>query len=140
MDIRSVMTANPACCTRDTSLQQVARMMMDNDCGQIPVVDDAGKPVGVITDRDIAVRAVAGGEDPARATAGDYMSSPVMTIKPDASLADCAQLMEEKQIRRVVVVDDAGSIHGIVSQADVALAGRDKTTAEIVKQVSAPAH
>jgi len=138
MDIRSVMTANPACCTQGTSLQEVARMMADNDCGEIPVVDDARQPVGVITDRDIAVRAVATGCDPAKATAGDYMSSPVATVQEQGSLADVCQLMEQNKIRRVVVVDDRGGVTGIVAQADIALAGKKATTAEVVKQVSEP--
>ncbi|MEO6263802.1 MAG: CBS domain-containing protein [Luteimonas sp.] len=138
MDIRSVMTANPACCTQGTTLQEVAQLMMENDCGQIPVVDGSRQPVGVITDRDIAVRAVAKGCDPASATAGDYMSSPVATVPDHSSLADCCQLMEQNKIRRVVVVDDRGGIAGIVAQADIALAGRDSKTAEVVKQVSEP--
>ena len=71
MDIRSVMTPNPACCSPDTSLQDVAQMMMNNDCGQIPVADQNRQPLGVITDRDIAVRAVAQGMDPSSATVGD---------------------------------------------------------------------
>ena len=138
MDIRSVMTANPTCCTQGTSLQEVARMMAEHDCGQIPVVDDARQPVGVITDRDIAVRGVAAGCDPATATAGEYMTSPVATVSEEGSLADCCQLMEQNKIRRVVVVDDRGGVTGIVAQADIALAGRDSNTAEVVKQVSEP--
>ena len=59
--LNSVMTANPACCTGDTPLREVARMMVENDCGEIPVVDsrESGRPVGVVTDRDSAVRMVA---------------------------------------------------------------------------------
>jgi CBS domain-containing protein len=138
MDIRSVMTPNPACCSRDTTLQEVARMMMKNDCGQIPVVDHNRQPLGVITDRDIAVRAVAKGSDPSKATAGDCMSSPATTISAQGSLDECASLMERNRIRRVVVVDDQGLVAGIVAQADIALAGRDGKTAEVVKQVSQP--
>ncbi|HET8818348.1 MAG TPA: CBS domain-containing protein, partial [Xanthomonadaceae bacterium] len=61
MDIRSIMTPNPACCTQGTTLQEAARLMMEHDCGQIPVLDGARQPVGVITDRDIATRGVAQG-------------------------------------------------------------------------------
>ena len=80
MELNTVMTANPACCKQDTPLRQVAQMMSDNDCGMIPVVDQQDMPVGVITDRDIAVRAVAGGKDTTRASASDYMTTPVRTV------------------------------------------------------------
>ena len=138
MDIRSVMTAAPACCEAGATLQEAARMMRENDCGQIPVVDEANKPIGVITDRDIAVRAVAEGGDAGSATVSDYMSAPVATLGEDASLEDCARLMEDRRIRRVVVVDQQGAVAGIVAQADIALTGRDAKTAEVVKEVSAP--
>jgi CBS domain-containing protein len=138
MDIRSVMTANPATCTPDATLRQAAQMMKDHDCGQIPVVGQDRQPVGVITDRDIAVRAVAGGGDLASATVGEYMTSPVTTVPDSCSLDDVAKVMEQGQIRRVVVVDGKGCVAGIVAQADIALAGHKDKTAEIVKQVSEP--
>lgn len=135
--LSSVMTANPACCKGDTPLREVARMMVENDCGQIPVVE-SGKPVGVVTDRDIAVRMVAEGRETGSACASDCMTSPVTTVPRNGSLADCCIAMEQNQIRRVVVVDDAGAVCGIVAQADVARTGRDEKTAEVVKQVSEP--
>lgn len=138
MDMNSVMTSNPACCARDTPLQQVAQMMIDNDCGLIPVVDEQRKPLGVVTDRDIATRAVAGGKDTAACYAGDCMTTPVQTVGADSSLADCCVAMESGQVRRVPVVDAQGRVCGIVSQADVALSGRDQETVEVVKQVSHP--
>ena len=136
MDIRSIMTPNPACCSPETTLRDVARMMMDNDCGQIPVIDQDRRPLGVITDRDIAVRAVAESADPSSATADIYMTSPATTVSAQGSLDECAALMEQHQIRRVVVVDAQGSVAGIVAQADIALAGGDAKTAEVVKRVS----
>jgi CBS domain-containing protein len=138
MELNTVMTANPACCKQDTPLRQVAQMMADNDCGMIPVVDQQNMPVGVITDRDIAVRAVAGGKDTARASAGDYMTTPVRTVGQDSSLADCAAAMEAGQVRRIPVVDMDGKLCGVVAQADIALTGNDKATGEIVQQVSKP--
>jgi len=137
MELNDVMTANPACCTRDTPLRQVAQMMIDNDCGLIPVVDQDRKPLGVVTDRDIAVRAVASGKDP-DCMAGDCMSTPVQTVSSSSSLADICAAMESSQVRRVPVVDADGCVCGIVSQADVALSGRDQKTAEVVRQVSRP--
>jgi len=138
MDVKSVMTAAPACCNADTPLRDVAQMMVDNDCGEIPVVDASNKPVGVVTDRDIAVRIVAQGRDAATACAADCMSTPVVTVGLDSSLSDCCQTMEKAQVRRVPVVDADGCVCGIVSLADVAMSGRDEKTVEVVKQVSDP--
>lgn len=138
MELDTVMTAKPACCRRDTPVREAAGMMRDSDCGLIPVVDEAGKPVGVLTDRDIALRVVAEGKDPSDCTAGDCMSTPVTSVRSDSSLADCCAAMESGQVRRVPVVDAAGCVCGIVSQADVALSGRDEKTAEVVRQVSRP--
>ena len=136
MELNTVMTANPACCKQDTPLRQVAQMMADNDCGMIPVVDQQNMPVGVITDRDIATRAVAGGKDTTHASASDYMTTPVRTIGQDSSLADCVAAMEAGQIRRIPVVDGQGKLCGVVAQADIALTGTDMVTGEIGQQVS----
>lgn len=137
-NVTTVMTASPASCQRDTPLQQVAQMMIDHDCGQIPVVDASNMPIGVVTDRDIAVRIIAPGKDAARATAGDAMSTPCRTVTESTSLKDCVCLMEAEQVRRIPVVDASGKLAGIVSIADIALAGKDAATAEVVKEVSEP--
>ncbi len=138
MDVRSVMTATPAFCTADTPLPDVAKMMSDNDCGLIPVVDATNAPIGVVTDRDIAMRVVAQGRDVKSSRAADCMTTPVVTISDDSSLIECCDAMETHQVRRVPVVDTAGRLCGIVSLADVALSGRDQKTAEVVKHVSEP--
>jgi CBS domain-containing protein len=110
--------------------------MIDNDCGQIPVVDAGGKPLGVVTDRDIAVRLVAAGK--AAATAADAMSSPCRFVAADSNVQDAIRMMESAKIRRVPVVDADGRLSGIVSIADIALAGKQEATAQVVKQVSEP--
>ena len=138
MDVKSVMTADPACCSSGTSLREVAQMMVDNDCGEIPVVDESHMPIGVVTDRDIVVRVIAQGHDPASARAADCMSMPATTVDLDCSLEECCETMESQQIRRVPVVDTAGRLCGIVSLADVALHGRDKKTGQLVQEVSEP--
>ena len=138
MTVASIMTANPASCRLDTPLQQVARMMVDNDCGQIPVVDENSKPIGVITDRDIAVRVVANGRAGDDAIAADAMTAPCSTVNAATSLHDCTGLMEARKIRRVPVVDADGKLSGIVSVADIALAGKDKAMADVVREVSKP--
>lgn len=138
MDVRSVMTENPATCQQDTPVREIARLMREHDCGLIPVVEKSGKPIGAVTDRDIALRIVAEGREPAQCTAQDCMTTPVTTIGQQSSLGDVANLMEEEQIRRVLIVDNDGRLAGIVAQADVALTGRDRKTAELVKEVSEP--
>lgn len=137
MDIQSVMTANPTCCTPETTLREAAQLMRDKDCGEIPVVDAQRRPLGVITDRDIAVRAVAQGVDTA-ASVSEYMTSPATTVTEDSSLSQVADVMEDQQIRRVLVVDARGVVTGIVAQADIARSAGDSRTAEVVKQVSQP--
>jgi len=130
MNARDIMTKDPACCMPDSKLTEVARMMMDHDCGQIPVIENqsTGKPVGVVTDRDIVIRAVAQGKDPLDMTAKDVMSSPAVTVTPDTRIEDCCQTLEDKQVRRVPVVDDRGRCCGMVSQADIAQHAPEKMT------------
>lgn len=138
MNVKDVMTADPACCTPETSLQEVAKMMVDHDCGCIPVVDGekTKMPVGMITDRDITCRVVAKGQNPLDLTAQDAMTTTVVSVTADTSLEDCCNLMEESQIRRIAVVDESGACCGIVAQADVAINAGDSKTAEVVQEVS----
>jgi CBS domain-containing protein len=138
--IRNVMTRNPTCCTPDTSLQEVAKMMVDHDCGCIPVVDkDTKTPVGTITDRDITVRTVAQGKNPTGMKVQEAMTPNCVTIREDAKLDECVHLMEKNQLRRILVVDAWGKCCGIVAQADIARYADKKKTGEVVQEVSKPA-
>jgi CBS domain-containing protein len=139
MIVQSVMTENPVCCAMNTPLNEVAKLMLDFDCGAIPVVGENGsrKPLGVITDRDIATRVVARGHDPKEVLASDCMTSPCITVTTGTSLKALCQLMEISQIRRVAVVDANGDVCGIVSLADVTRSATPIVTAEVVKEVSA---
>jgi CBS domain-containing protein len=141
MNVKEIMTPRPACCTASTPLREVAKLMVQNDCGEIPVVegDDRGTLIGVITDRDIVCRIVADGKNPVDYTAGDCMSTPVVVVWESTQVEDCARLMEEHQIRRVPVVDGGGACCGIVSQADIAQHASRRITAELVRDVSQPA-
>src|SRR5437016_2727964 len=98
MQVREIMTRDPACCTPETTIEGVARMMVERDCGEIPVVDDAKsrRPLGVVTDRDIVCRAVALGSTPSGVIARDVMSSPAVTVMPETPVEDCCRLLEEK--------------------------------------------
>ena len=138
MKIREIMTSDPACCTADVMLRDVARLMVENDCGEIPVVDsqNSKKPIGVVTDRDIVVRTLAQGRNPLELSARDAMSSPATTVTPDVDLDQCATIMEEQQIRRVPVVDEQGRLCGIVAQADIVRTARDRMAADLVREVS----
>ena len=140
MEVKDVMTPDPACCTPDTTLQRVAELMVENDCGEIPVVENAAsmKPVGVITDRDIVCRTVAKGLNPLTLTASECMTTPAVTVTPDTSLDECCRVLEENQIRRVPVVDASGACCGIVALADIAKHAKKRETAEVVKEVSEP--
>jgi CBS domain-containing protein len=140
MTVRDVMTANPAVCTRATKLREVARLMVECDCGEIPVVDgnDTLRPIGVVTDRDIVCRIVAEGRNPADHAASDCMTSPVVTVTPETDLDACVNLMEERQIRRVPVVDERGRLAGIVAQSDVARKASRTLTSDLVREVSQP--
>src|SRR5438445_6048103 len=123
MQVKEMMTPDPACCTPETGLQEVAQMMIDNDCGEIPVVDNKQNkiPVGVITDRDIVCRAIAKGLNPLELKVAECMSKPCVTVTPDTLLEECCRILEENQIRRVPVVDSTGSCCGIVAIVDIAL-------------------
>lgn len=138
MKVKEIMTKNPACATPTTSLQETAKMMVDNDCGCIPVIEDNDnkKPVGMITDRDITIRTVAGGKNPLEMTVNDVMSKDVITVNADSTVEDCCDLMEKNQVRRVAVVDDNGSCCGIVAQADIAIKAADTKTDQVVEKIS----
>src|SRR2546425_10971147 len=140
MNVKEVMTADPACCISETALQEVAQMMIDHDCGEIPVVENKKTklPIGVITDRDIVCRTVARGLNPLDLTVADCMSRPCVTVTPEMSVEECSSVMEENKIRRVPVVDADGSCCGIVALADIALHAKRSVAAEVVKEVSEP--
>jgi CBS domain-containing protein len=120
------------------SIAQVAHMMVERDCGALPVVSDLAlrRAVGIVTDRDIVTRTIAQGRDPMIATVRECMTSPVLTIREDARLSDCVDLLETSQVRRAVVVDEDDSVCGIIAQADIALHASKRATGDMVRQVS----
>jgi CBS domain-containing protein len=135
MQVQEIMTSNPTCCGPDASVQEAAKLMDDKSVGSIPVVNDAGAPIGIVTDRDICCGAVAQGKD-ADTRVSDVMSKDVLTAAPEDDVEDCCNKMEEKQVRRAVVTDTAGKCCGIVAQADVAREAGGNETAELVQKVS----
>ena len=133
---KEIMTPAPQCCSADTNLNEVANLMVEADCGEIPITDGSNRLIGVITDRDIVVRVVAKGKNPSAVTAGECMTEPVVVVNEDTKLEDVLSVMEENQIRRVPVVDAAGCCRGIVAQADVAMVARESEVGEMVREVS----
>ena len=133
---RDVMTPDPACCTPETRLDDVARMMVQNDCGEIPVIDRSDRPIGVVTDRDIVCRVVAEGRNPMAYMASTCMSQPVITVDADMPVDEEVRTMEKHQIRRVPVVDERGCCTGIIAQADLAWEEPPAEVAELVREVS----
>ena len=133
---KDVMTPEPQCCSPETPLNEVANLMVEADCGEIPVVDASNRLIGVVTDRDIVCRIVAKGKDPSSCVAQDAMSQPVVAVLADTTLDEVVAVMEENQIRRVPVVDAAGCCCGIIAQADVAMVAKESEVGEMVREVS----
>jgi len=141
MKAQDIMSKNPTCVTPDTTLVDAARLMKDENVGIIPVVDssDSRRLLGVITDRDIAIRAVAEGRDGTTTSVGHVMTSDVRTSSVTDSVNDVMELMGREQVRRVPIVDDRGALVGIVSQADIVLEAKDDKRAEkTVEKISQP--
>ncbi|NTX03389.1 CBS domain-containing protein [Myxococcus sp. CA051A] len=130
------MSENPVTCLPDTGIEQAARWMVECDCGALPVIDVDNKPIGVITDRDITCRIIAKGKDPYMLNVSDAMSMPAATVYRDTSLEDCLELMEQNQVRRMVVLDDDGTVCGMVAQADLVKQLKAEETAELMREVS----
>jgi CBS domain-containing protein len=131
-----VMTPDPICCALDTPLGDVAKLMVQHDCGELPVADTDGQLIGVVTDRDIVCRVVAAGRNPLEHTVQDCVSQPVISVGPEATLSDVVTTMERHQIRRVPVVDEQERCIGIIALADLAWVGDRKEVAVLVREVS----
>jgi CBS domain-containing protein len=143
MRVRHVMTKDPSWCLPTDPAPRAARIMRDEDTGIVPVIENeqSQKVVGVVTDRDLCMNVVAEGRDPHSVTVATCMTSAVVTCSPNDAVEKATELMKDNQIRRVPVIDEQGSLLGIVSMAD--LVGRgDVRTGEVhdtLKRVSAPA-
>ena len=131
MELREVMTPNPTICSPDTSAAQAAKMMRDQDIGDVLVQHDGS--LGIVTDRDIVTRAVAAGRDPKEVTLGDICTPDVETVSPDTSIDDVIRLMSDKAVRRVPVVE-AGKPVGIVALGDLAV---DRDRRSLLADISA---
>ena len=135
MHIRDVMTLNPRTVTLDDTIQNAAQIMRDEDTGAVPVVDN-GRTVGMVTDRDIVVRAVADGGQVSRPVR-DIVTTGVISVTPEMSTREANELMSEHQVRRLPVVEN-DQLVGIVSLGDLAVKeGKDRRTGDTLQDISA---
>src|SRR5882762_5088588 len=132
MNIREVMTPNPQCVSPGDSIQNAARIM--RDCDTVPVVEN-GRPVGIVTDRDIVVRAVADGSQLNRPVR-EIVSGDIICVTPEMSTREAADLMSEHQVRRLPVIENERLV-GIVSLGDLAVKeARDKRIGDTLEHIS----
>lgn len=132
--IRDVMTPSPDVVEMGSTATDAARRMKDADAGMIPVVAE-GKLVGTVTDRDIVVRAIAEGKDPAATTVGEIASRDLVTVRPDQDLTEALNLMARHQVRRLPVVE-GDRVIGVIAQADLAREADERRVGEAVEQIS----
>src|SRR5258708_2093930 len=124
MQLKEIITSPVETVGPESTLFDAAETMLTRDLGWLPVTDE-GKVVGIITDRDITVRGVAGGLDTKKTKVEDVMSRDVYACSIDGTVEDACNMMEDEQVRRLVVVDDDEKLTGVISLADVALQTRE---------------
>ena len=133
--IREVMTANPSTIEADGFVIEAAKIMKAEDAGVVPVTEN-GRLIGMVTDRDIAIRVVAEGKDPQSTSVREVSSTDLVTIDPQQDLDEALRLMARHQVRRLPVIEEDGRLVGVVAQADVAREGDDTKTGQVVQEIS----
>jgi CBS domain-containing protein len=133
--VRDAMTSNPSTIDAGKDVTYAAKMLKDENVGVAPIVE-GDQLVGVLTDRDIAIKVVAEGKDPKTTTVRDVASTNVVTVDPQQDLDEALRLMAKHQVRRLPVVEEDGKVVGILAQADVALSGDDAKTGQVVEEIS----
>ena len=136
--IAEVMTDRPRAITPETSVREAARLMDEEDIGSLPVVDEEAHLVAIVTDRDIAIRAVGRGLEPEGTSVMDIASKDVYALTPDDDLDDALEMMARNQVRRLPIVVRENELVGIVAQADVARTSKEKSTGEVIEAISKP--
>jgi CBS domain-containing protein len=136
------MTPSPTCCQPNHTAVEAAELMQREDVGLVPVVagEKKGKLIGVLTDRDIALKVVAAGRDPRGTAVSEVMTTDPVTCLPEETIETAMELMASRQVRRVPIVDSDGTIVGIVAQADIATRlANPSETGQVVQAISEPA-
>jgi CBS domain-containing protein len=136
--VADVMTTRPRCATPDTPLETVAQIMETEDVGAVPLVDAQDRLVGMVTDRDIVIRAIAKGKETRGMQADAAASHELVAVRPDQDLDDALQLMAQHKVRRLPVVAEGDRLVGILAQADVAIETKEKKAGELLEDVSQP--
>jgi CBS domain-containing protein len=139
MKCNEIMTKDPACCLPGDTVDQAAQLMKDEDVGPVPVVADqkTKRLVGIVTDRDLAVKVVADARQIAAVKVEEVMTRNPVTCRAEDDLQKAIAAMEKHQVRRIPIVDDNNRIVGIIAQADIAIRAHEpETTAEVVEEIS----
>jgi CBS domain-containing protein len=134
-----VMTRNPVSARPEDTVASVARLMKDNDIGPVPIVENnsSKRLVGIVTDRDLAIKVVAAGRDPQNTPVKEVMTTNVITCRDDDDIETALDAMATQQLRRIPVVDDGNMLLGIIAQADIATRmDSPEKTGEVVKEIS----
>ena len=133
--VRDHMTDRPRCVTPETPVVEAAQLMAAEDVGSLPILED-DKLIGVVTDRDIVLRAVAQQKNPQGMPVREVASRELVTVRPDEDLSEALKLMAFNQVRRLPVVDEDNNLVGVLAQADVASAAKEKSVGEMVAEIS----
>lgn len=136
--INEVMTERPRAVTPQTSVREAARLMEEEDVGSLPVVEEGVRLVGIVTDRDVALRVVGGGLDPEATPVAEVASTEVVTLSPEDDLDEALGLMARAQVRRLPIVVRENELVGMLAQADIARVGKEKSTGEVIEAISQP--
>ena len=133
--VQDVMSTRPRCVSPDTPVTEAAELMESEDVGSLPVLE-GDELAGMITDRDIVIRAIARGKDPRGMPVREVSTRDVVAIRGDEDLSEALKLMASHQVRRLPVVDESNHLVGVLAQADVAREAREKTVGEMVEEIS----
>ena len=138
-----IMTPDPTCCLPTDHVKKDAQLMKDGNIGSIPVIENeqTRKLIGIVTDRDLALKVIAGGRDPLTTKVDGVMTRKVVTCREDEDIQRAMNAMSDNQLRRIIVVDHENKILGVISQADLATRmNQPEKTAEVVKDISKDNH
>lgn len=140
MTCREIMTQNPTCCVPSDTAARAAQIMKTDDVGPVPIVDNYGNNllVGIVTDRDLALKVVAEGKDPSSMRLENIMSRSLVTCSPDDDIHDAMRKMSDNQVRRIPIVDNERRLIGIIAQADVARHASEQQVGGVVEDISSP--
>lgn len=137
MRVEEIMTKDVCSCGPGTNAASAAEIMLTRNCGSLPIVEDGGHVVGIVTDRDLFVALGTGNRRPAEMSVGEIMSKDLALCNPVNDIRNAMKTMAQRQVRRLPVVDEAGALKGILSLADIALRADDGLSQDVLDVVRA---